>query len=452
MNIKEIIRHLQIILLSLPGIFSAPLLLGGVGGGLLSSCTDEVDDYFEQSASARLSSTLDHARQVLRSAEYGWELEYYPGSGLDYGGLVYTIRFDSLTATVGCSLIADSTVTSYYRLTNDNGPVLTFDTYNELLHYFSTPSSSEYEAKGGEFEFVIDSIGDDLISLYGKKTRNTMYLRRLTQSPDAYAQRTITIFDHFVDSITGSIDGKKIVAKCYPTARNMNVICERDTFDVSYAYTDHGIRFYRPVSFGGTLLQSFDFDVETNQLTCSDAGKENITLQGIPFASTFMNFSRYEGDYSLAYSTESSVDVHLKANRLEGTYLLQGLSPKYDLVLHYDQESGDLKLGAQIVGEIDGRTVYWSCVTYASGSISNLAITDEGQFTIHWNGNRFYPRFNFSATNPNLQDCNSGLLIYVYYNEQGNLTAGLVNDPDWLTNGSYLLGNLKSLNRKGRME
>ena len=180
------------------------LLLSCVGCGFVAtttSCTSEVDDYFPQSASQRLAATTDRARQILRSAEYGWEFEYYPGSDLAYGGMVYTVRFDSLTATVGCSLIPDSTATSLYRLTNDNGPVLTFDSYNSLLHYFATPSTEEYEAKGGDFEFVIDSLSEDFISLYGKKTRNTMYLRRLTASPDEYAEKTISIFDHFVDSI-----------------------------------------------------------------------------------------------------------------------------------------------------------------------------------------------------------------------------------------------------------
>ena len=417
----------------------------------LTSCTSEVDDYFDMPASQRLSTTLDHARQVLRSAEYGWELEYYPGTSLAYGGVVYTMKFDSLTATVGCSLIPDSTETSYYRLTNDNGPVLTFDTYNNLLHYFSTPSSSEYEAKGGEFEFVIDSIADDYITLYGKKTRNTMYLRRLKTSPDEYAKNTIDIFDHFVDSIQGFIGTAEIAGKCNPATRTIHITSGGDTYTVHYAYTDHGIRLYRPLQLGGAKVQGFDFDTQTNTLTCNDEGQESIVLEGIPYAADFMSYARWEADYTLAYGSGSSVDVHLKPNRLEGTYLMEGLSPKYNLVLRYDAETGTLKLGAQIIGEYDGSSVYWSCVNYASGSISNINIADEGQFTIKWNGNKFYPRFNFSASNPQ-NVVNSGILIYLFYTESGTLSAGILTDAEWLTNGSYLFDNLSSLNRKGRME
>ena len=124
----------------------------------------------------------------------------------------------------------------------------------------------------------------------------------------------------------------------------------------------------------------------------------------------------------------------------------------YDLVLRYDPVTGDLRLGAQVIGSSDGNTYYWATTNYANGRLSSIGITDQGQFTIRWNGNRFYPRFNFSATNPNVDDVNSGIIIYLYTNEEGNLTAGLCTAPDWLTNGSYLFANLKSLNRKGKME
>ena len=413
-----------------------------------SSCTDEVDDYFDQPASARLTNAMDRARQVLQSAEYGWEFEYYPGSTLSYGGVVYTMRFDEQKADIGCSLIADTTVTSLYRITNDNGPVLTFDSYNELFHYYATPNSGEYQAKGGEFEFVIDSIADDFITLYGKKTHNTMCMRKLTTPANDYASRTIDIYDHFIDSISGNIGTAEVKAKCNPVNRNITVVSGGDTVRVYFAYTNRGIRLYRPLKLGGRSVQTFDYNTSTNQLTCIDPDATDVQLQGIPYDTNFMNFTRYEGDYILAYEG-GSVDVKLTPNRMEGTYIMSGLSPMYTLRLNYDSETGDLRLGSQVLGEIDGRTIYWVCYDYTDGF---LGIADEGQFTIRWNGNRFYPRFNFSATNPSVLNCDGGLLIYLYYNDAGNLAAGLVDDPAWLTNGSMQFRGLASLNRKSRLD
>ncbi|MBR1449833.1 MAG: DUF4302 domain-containing protein [Prevotella sp.] len=431
-------------------------LMGVIVMQSLSSCTGETDEYFDQSASARLTAVTQRTLNILRSAEHGWELEYYPGASLEYGGVVYTVKFDSLTATVACSLIPDSTETSLYKLTNDNGPVLSFDSYNALLHYYATPSASEYEAKGGDFEFVIDSISDNLITLFGKRTGNTMYLRRLAASPDEYAAKTIAIFDHFADSVKGQIGTAVVAGKVDPTSRSISVVSGRDTLDVHYTYTDRGIRLYRPLRLGGLAVQSFDYDIDTHIFTCTDEGAEAVSLEGVPYADTFMSYSRYAGDYTLSYTSDGTTDrsasVSLVPNRLDGTYAMKGLSSRYDLLLHYIPSTGDLQLGAQIVGAADGNTYYWAAVKYASGSISNINIADEGQFTIRWNGNRFYPRFNITPTNTRISDVNSGLLIYLYYDENGQLSAGLVTEPDWLTNGSYLFANLKSLNRLTRME
>lgn len=412
-----------------------------------TSCSSEVDDYFSEPASKRLANTMEKAAQILQSAEYGWEFEYYPGAALEYGGIIYIVKFDKQQATVGCSLIPDSTYTSYYKLTNDNGPVLSFDTYNPLLHYFATPSSEEYEAKGGDFEFVIDNITDDVISLYGKKTRNTMFLRRLKTSPDGYARKTVDVFDHFADSIHGNIGTATVHGKCNPVNRTISMSAGSSTFSVHYAYTDRGIRLYRPLQIGGVSVQDFNYDTATSLLTCTDA--EGVQLQGTPYATDFMSYPLYEADYTLNYDN-GPVDVHLKPNRLEGTYLLQGLSRKYDLVLHYDTATGNLLLGSQVVGQTDdGRVIYWACYDYDGGG---TALADEGQFTIKWNKNRFYPRFDVKATNPNILNCSGGLLIYLYTNADGNLTAGLIDEPAWLTNGSMQFRNIVSLNRKTRIQ
>lgn len=412
-----------------------------------TSCTSDVDDYFDSSASQRIKQSLDETRQVLRSAEYGWEFEYYPGYELEYGGVVYTVRFDSLTATVGCSLLPDSVATSYYRLSTDNGPVLTFDTFNPLIHYFATPSSSEYEAKGGDFEFVIDSVATDFIRLYGKKTHNTMYMRRLNASPEEYAQHTVDIYDHFVDSIHGTIGTAELTAAVDPVSRSLACISGRDTFELHYTYYNEGIRLYQPLHIGGLSVQSFRYDIDTNAFSCADEGAEDVQLQGVPYAADRMNFSLWEGDYTLRYDNNTA-SVHLKANRLEGNYLLQGLSPSYDLVMHYDKETGNLTLGSQIIGEQAGRTIYWVCYDYNEG---NLSLDDEGQFTISWNGNRFYPVFNFHTTNPNVLNCDGGLLIYLYYDEEGQLSAAIVDDESWMTNGSQQFRSLTSLNRRTRL-
>ncbi len=413
---------------------------------LFSSCMKEQEDFFEQSASERMQGTLDKVRSILRNSQYGWELEYYPSSTLDYGGIVYTVRFDSLKATVGCSLIPDSTETTFYRLTNDSGPVLSFDTYNPLLHYFSTPSSGEYEAKGGEFEFVISDIKEDIITLYGKKTRNSMYLRKLTGSPDEYAQKTIEIYDNFISSFEGTIGTAEVKGQCKLNNKSIELISDGDTTTLHFTYNDRGIRLYSPLNLGGQTVQTFAFNKDTYQLSCLDAGSEHVVLQGEPFGDDILPFKDFEGNYNMRYNNnQSTVQISLVPSRIDGTYRLRGLSREYEVILNYDYTNGHLTLGPQVVGDINGRTVY--LCTYGTSEDGGIFITEDATLTIAWNGNRFYPSYNFSATFPNTYPVDSLVLVMIYTNADGNLTAALVEEGSWLIGNRPTINNITSLVR-----
>ena len=426
----------------------------------ISSCTSEVDDTFPQSASVRLQDAMERAKDALASAEYGWELEYYPGSDLAYGGVIYTIRFDGQRAAVQCSLVPGQTETSLYKVSNDQGPVLSFDTYNSLLHYYATPSSAEYEAKGGDFEFIIDSVGQDAIKLRAKKAHQVMYLRRLNAPADGYADQTVRIFDHFADSIRGIIGSIPVKGKFDLTTKSLALTVSAPserTFRIPFAFTSNGIRLYAPVTIGGVTIHSLAYDIDTRLFTAADqaaatssANPADLTLQGVPYGADYMSYPMYEGDYTLVYDGNKSVSVTLVPNRLEGNYRLRGLSGKYELIMQYHPADGTLTLGSQQVGEKDGNPVYFVCYD-ADQTGGGLSLIDEQQFTITWNKNRFYPVYTFSATNPKVNNCNSSLLIYLYYGDDDTLTASLVDDTEWLTAGTPQLRNIKQLNKKSRI-
>ena len=411
-------------------IHSLLLACAVVASLVLTSCFKQQEDLFDEPASTRLQNTMDKVRTILRSAEYGWEFEYYPGSDLEYGGIVYLLKFDSLTVDVACSLIPDSVETTYYRMTNDNGPVLTFDTFNSLIHYFSTPSSGEYEAKGGEFEFVVNEISDDEITLYGKKTGNTMYLRRLSAPTDDYASRTVAIFDNFVKGFEGEVEGSFDLVN-----RRMYVI--GDSLGVPFTFNDKGIRFYRPIRLGGSRVQALEYNAQTHELTGVGEEAAGLTLQGVPFPDNIMHFGDYAGRYTMRYQNgQASATVEFVPNRLECNYRLRGLSPMYELVMSFDYETGDMVLGPQVIGQYGGTSAYFA--TYGSG----IWVAPECSFTIRWNKNHFYPTFTFSPTDPRY-DCVSALLITLYELDEG-YGAQIIDDASWATNGSCIFLNLVS--------
>ena len=59
-------------------------------------------------------------------------------------------------------------VTSMYQIKGDMGPILSFDTYNHILHQFSDPNPDGlgYE---GDYEFIILNVAKDKIEVKGKE-------------------------------------------------------------------------------------------------------------------------------------------------------------------------------------------------------------------------------------------------------------------------------------------
>lgn len=411
---------------------------------MLTSCLKDQDDVFELSSSDRLQQTNSQLLSLLRSSEYGWEFEYYPGSNLEHGGIVYVMKFDSLTVDVSCSLIPDSTETSYYRVTTDSGPVLTFDTYNALFHYFSTPSSGEYQAKGGEFEFLIQQLSDTLITLSGKKTGNRMYLRRLTSSSDDYAAKTVSMYDNMAAGFKGTIGDTEVEGIISQGSRRLALVVGSDTVSVPFAYNDRGIRLYRPVRLGGSSVQAFTYDVENNLFSCPDATGE-VALETVPYSSDVVRMKDYAGRYTLRYNERSAIAVTLEPNRLDGSYQLTGLSKNLRLKLDYDYATGKMTLAPQVVGEVNGATVYF--VTF-NASEGHPWLSEAASFTLNWNGNKTRVAYNFTATNPSVYNCDSGLLIKVLYNDEGALTAEIMTESDWLVNGSAMMYYMSALQKQ----
>ena len=160
---------------------------------LLTSCLKDQEDFFPESASERTTNYLNNVKKVLTSSENGWVLNYYPDRDLSYGGYVYTLKFDEDNVEVFSEISSEDvpSIKSSYLLKNEDGPVLTFDTYNKYMHLFATPHGSSgaggYEAYDGDFIFIVMKISEDqnTITLKGNRSGNIMYMQRLTSDETA---------------------------------------------------------------------------------------------------------------------------------------------------------------------------------------------------------------------------------------------------------------------------
>ncbi len=227
---------------------------------LFQSCLKDQEDVFDESSAARMENYLNEAQRVLMSSENGWVLEYYPETHRKYGGFTYTLKFTKDEAEVRSEVNPDQKEKCLYAMKTNNGPELSFDTYSPMMHFFATPSSKLYEAYGGDFEFVIDSIGQDAIKLHGKRSQNVMYMHRLKESAAAYQKKVVDVGDNFkLIGSDGTVGGKKAHFEFDAAARQLTIVTATDTLETAYNYTDKGLRLYKPLTVNGVSLSEMTF-------------------------------------------------------------------------------------------------------------------------------------------------------------------------------------------------
>lgn len=235
------------------------ILLLALSTLLLQSCLKDQEDIFDKSSSLRMQEVLDKTKAALTGNANGWALDYYPDRNLSYGGIAYAIQFNGTAATV-YSQESEKSETSLYKLTNDNGPILSFDTYNSLMHAYATPSSSEYEAKDGDFEFIIMDVQSDVITLKAKRSGNIMYMRRLSQPAKDYIAAVQDIEEKmYSGKYAFVIDGDSII-----TRRSKNVFTFTDpntgeSTDIPFLTTPNGFEFREAVTIMNKEVTGFTY-------------------------------------------------------------------------------------------------------------------------------------------------------------------------------------------------
>lgn len=171
------------------------ILLIGLFAATMVACSRDEKSLFEDSAAVRAQKAIDNAYDVLTSQEAGWEMAYFPNLENTSKGYNMVLKFKkdgsvSVTAknsaTTMNKLMTDSVST--WQIKSDYGPILTFDTYNKVLHAWADPGS-DGAGKLGDYEFLILKATPELVLLKGKKHSAYSVLRPM-KNPDLAAYFT----------------------------------------------------------------------------------------------------------------------------------------------------------------------------------------------------------------------------------------------------------------------
>lgn len=269
------------------------LLISIVFMMVFPSCLKDEKEVFTEPASARLQKVIDNYYNLLESSENGWILDYYPGGkDIKFGGFSYTVKFKDKNATVAFELSNDvsETETSLYKIIGNSGPTLTFDSYNTLLHYFTTPNSTNYQALQGDYEFLLlsTSATQDTIYMEGKRYGTRMKLIKLQEQSTDYLTK--------VQENAQTLQGDNPVLALEIDGKDIDCVADERIFHLSYSvndsikegyypwvYTNKGIRFYdNSIEIFGKELQELYFTPDRKSLVSQDKSIK-LELKPSPF-------------------------------------------------------------------------------------------------------------------------------------------------------------------------
>lgn len=256
-------------------------------GLVMQSCLTEDKDKFSVSASDRMEERLIANENVFLAAPNGWLMKYYPQKDKIYGGYTLFIDFEQENKVKATSERggASKVVESLYSLTGDDGPVVRFDTYNELIHYFAEPKNPdgigpEDSGMQGDYEFVIIDATPERVELIGKKTGNTIIMEPIP-AEDKWADlmepiiemgnklKQFTRFEYKVGDFT---------ARVSQSYRRLTFLSgegddEKEEL-VPYRVTAEGMELFVPLTMGNVNITSFKLveDGEDSYLINEETG------------------------------------------------------------------------------------------------------------------------------------------------------------------------------------
>ena len=151
------------------------LVIIGLLAATFAACSRDEESLFDKPAAIRAQEAIENAFNVLTAPANGWEMAYFPNLETSAKGYNMVVKFNkngnvSVTAKNGTTtmnkIVTDTAST--WAVKSDYGPILTFDTYNDVFHAFSDPKN---DGAGllGDYEFLILKATPELVLLKGKK-------------------------------------------------------------------------------------------------------------------------------------------------------------------------------------------------------------------------------------------------------------------------------------------
>lgn len=322
----------------------------------LPSCLKDDKANFSGSPATRLDEAVKVNKQILESAPNGWSLGYYAGRNYSGPGFTLTLKFkDGKAYIMGDNKDATTVGVSEYDVVKDQGVVLTFPTYNSVIHELAGASQGYPEGLQGDYEFSILEANSNFIRLRGKKWKNEMILTPIkNQTQEEFIQKVLTIREGMTTNNYHFILGKDTLSagEVNIETRRLTAKINNVSYDLAYNLTDTGLNLSSPIKIGTKEYSSFTWNEADKSFNSGDLSirlyipKSHKTIDFWANKTWVLQMDNLPGVRKRLVTT-----LHLSATR-PGANMLEGeltfMDRKYKLeAIPYDPSTGTISLVGQ---------------------------------------------------------------------------------------------------------
>jgi len=326
------------------------MLYGAALTAMFSACTFEQEDFFDESAALRIQHVNEDIQSVLcaPSSENGWLIQYFV-AGTDEADFEGFNLFGKFYDTGKVTLSGDhrylrngnagkyTEYTSYYEMLAEEGPVLAFNTWNDILTVFvdpvspsSAPSALVADGEGmhGDDRLVVLSYNSEEIILRGERHTAPVRFVKLDCTPEEYIAKVAALKAAVATSRLNEYSISNANETRYISGLNKGYFNLVDRLDdpleksvKSCVFTPEGFRVDHSFAIGGDTVQTFTVNDSGDKLICGNveinpcwqrfvrkqvasSGAVSITAEGAcdAFASLFNKLAE---DVNANFSTQT---------------------------------------------------------------------------------------------------------------------------------------------------
>lgn len=272
------------------------------------SCTFEQEDFFEDSASLRVTHTNEKIQQRLveQSAEgqHGWVIQYFVAGTDEWNGPGFNLfgRFYNsgrVTLAGNHQYLRNGNANKYteanstYEMLAEEGPVLSFNTWNDVLTVFEDPVDptkapgsliNDGEGMNGDHNLVLAKLNDNDIIFRGERHSAQTRFVPCDRPWEEYIADTETMKNTITNS---SINSYYVINEANDTLYFVGLrsgrfnFCERVNDPLSVkslacVFTPQGFRIEREQTFGDNVFQEFTLTEDGTHLLNADGSVKVI--------------------------------------------------------------------------------------------------------------------------------------------------------------------------------